>query len=121
MLRTTFYSPGALLTAKVDNTQPLAYGMPTSASIFYDNSPIFRPTVGAGVSKVAWFEGDKVLKSGWAFGQEHLNGMNAILDVAVGRGHVFLMGPEVTQRAQPAGTYKFLFNAIYYGPAAAGG
>ncbi|MDB5467926.1 MAG: peptidase, partial [Phenylobacterium sp.] len=39
---------------------------------------------------------------------------------SVGRGHVFLMGPEVTQRAQPAGTYKFLFNAIYYGPAAAG-
>ncbi|RAK60289.1 peptidase [Phenylobacterium hankyongense] len=121
MLRTTFYSPGALLTATVDNRQPLAYGMPTSVSVFYDNSPIFRPAVGAGVSKVAWFQGDKVLKSGWAFGQEHLNGMNAILDVSVGRGHVFLMGPEVTQRAQPAGTYKFLFNAIYYGPAAAGG
>jgi hypothetical protein len=120
MLRTTFYSPGALLTATVDNRQPLAYGMPTSVSVFYDNSPIFRPTVGAGVSKVAWFQGDKVLKSGWAFGQERLNGMNAILDVSVGRGHVFLMGPEVTQRAQPAGTYKFLFNAIYYGPAAAG-
>jgi hypothetical protein len=121
MLRTSFYSPGALLTAKVDNRQPLAYGMPASVSVFYDNSPIFRPAVGAGVSKVAWFEGDKVLKSGWAFGQEHLNGMNAVLDVTVGRGHVFLMGPEVTQRAQPAGTYKFLFNAIYYGPAAGGG
>jgi hypothetical protein len=121
MLRTSFYSPGALLTAQVDNGQPLAYGMPSSVNVFYDNSPIFRPSVGAGVSKVAWFEGDKVLKSGWAFGQEHLNGMNAVLDVAVGKGHVFLMGPEVTQRAQPAGTYKFLFNAIYYGPAAAGG
>jgi hypothetical protein len=86
MLRTSFYSPGALLTATVDNTQPLAYGMPARVSVFYDNSPIFRPSVGAGVSKVAWFEGEKVLASGWAFGQERLNGMNAVLDIKVGKG-----------------------------------
>jgi len=32
---------------------------------------------------------------------------------------VFLMGPEVTQRGQSHGTYKFLFNGLFYGPAAA--
>jgi hypothetical protein len=30
------------------------------------------------------------------------------------------MGPEVNMRAQPHGTFKFLFNAIFYGPAVAG-
>jgi hypothetical protein len=30
---------------------------------------------------------------------------------------VFLFGPEITFRAQPHGTFKFLFNSIYYGTA----
>jgi len=29
------------------------------------------------------------------------------------------MGPEVTQRAQSYGTFKFLFNGLLYGPASA--
>ena len=36
----------------------------------------------------------------------------------VGKGKLFLFGPEITFRAQPHGTFKFLFNGIYYGPAA---
>jgi len=31
----------------------------------------------------------------------------------MGRGKVYLFGPEITFRAQPHGTFKFLFNAIY--------
>jgi hypothetical protein len=27
---------------------------------------------------------------------------------------VLLFGPEILQRAQPHGTFKFLFNGIYY-------
>ncbi len=34
-----FYVPGSLLRAQVDNTQPVAYGMPSSVDVFYDNSP----------------------------------------------------------------------------------
>jgi ABC-type glycerol-3-phosphate transport system permease component len=30
-------------------------------------------------------------------------------------GELFLVGPEITFRGQPHGTFKFLFNAIYYG------
>jgi hypothetical protein len=32
----------------------------------------------------------------------------------VGNGRVLLFGPEILQRAQPHGTFKFLFNGIYY-------
>jgi hypothetical protein len=38
-------------------------------------------------------------------------------EATVGKGRVFLFGPEITFRGQPHGTFKFLFNGIYYGSA----
>jgi hypothetical protein len=38
----------------------------------------------------------------------------------VGRGTLVLLGPEVTFRGQPHGTFKFLFNGIYLGAFGAG-
>jgi hypothetical protein len=43
----------------------------------------------------------------------------SIIDAAVGKGHVVLFGNEVNWRGQPHGTFKLLFNGIYYGSAAA--
>jgi hypothetical protein len=37
----------------------------------------------------------------------------AMAQATVGRGHLFLFGPEILFRAQPHGTFKFLFNGIY--------
>ncbi len=37
-----FYIPGSLLKTHIDNTNPLAYGMPEQVDVFYDNSPVFR-------------------------------------------------------------------------------
>jgi hypothetical protein len=31
----------------------------------------------------------------------------------VGRGKLFLFGPEIAFRGQPHGTFRFLFNALY--------
>ena len=39
----------------------------------------------------------------------------AAAEAKVGKGKVFLLGPEITFSAQPHGTFKFLFNGIYYG------
>ena len=38
----------------------------------------------------------------------------------IGKGKLFVMGPEITQRAQSYGTFKFLFNGLLYGPAVSG-
>ena len=103
-----FYIPGSLLRVRVDNTQPVAYGMGDHADVFYENSPVFQTEKG-----VARFEGREVLTSGWAWGQEHLEGGTAIVDAKVGEGRVVLLGPEVVFRGQPHGTFKFLFNALY--------
>ena len=43
-----------------------------------------------------------------------------VLDATVGKGKLFLFGPEITFRAQPHGTFKFLFNGIYLATAAPG-
>ncbi len=112
-----FYIPGSVLRAAVDNTSQLAWGMAGTADVFYDNSPAFRLEPGAalkGVKPVAWFDSATTLRSGWAWGQSYLNGTVAIVEAALGKGQVFLFSPEITFRAQPHGTYKFLFNGIYY-------
>jgi hypothetical protein len=40
--RDKFYIPGSLMRARVDNTNPLAYGMPETVDVFFDNNPVFR-------------------------------------------------------------------------------
>ncbi|MGQ0539673.1 MAG: M14 family metallopeptidase [Gemmatimonadaceae bacterium] len=118
--REKLFIPGSVLQASVDNTHPLAHGIPSKVDVFFDNSPVFRlePNAAArGVKAVAWFDSDKPLRSGWAWGQGYLKDGAAILEAKLGNGHIFLLGPEVTNRAQPHGTFKFLFNGIYYGAA----
>jgi hypothetical protein len=80
--------------------------------VIFDNSPAFH--VGAGATRIAWYESDAPLRSGWAWGQKHLKDAVAVVDAPLGKGRVLLFGPEVTFRAQSHGTFKFLFNAIYY-------
>lgn len=71
----------------------------------------------AAVKPVAWFSNASPLHSGWAWGQGYLNGGVVAAEAVVGKGRLFMFGPEITFRAQPHGTFKFLFNGIYYGTA----
>ncbi len=115
-----FYIPGSLLKMTVDNKSPLAYGMPESADVMFDNSPAFRLEPDAALkhtSTVAWFSGPKLLSSGWAWGQQYLDGAAAVVDASIGSGKVLLLGPEVAFRGQTYGSFKLLFNALYYGSA----
>ncbi|MBV9759945.1 MAG: peptidase [Acidobacteriaceae bacterium] len=115
-----FYIPGSLLTATVDNTNPLAYGVPAQVDLFFDRSPVFRLKPEAtlkGAAPVAWFATGSTLHSGWAWGQQYLEGGVAIAESPLGAGKIFLLGPEIAFRGQPHATFKFLFNAIDYGAA----
>jgi Zinc carboxypeptidase len=118
--RDKFYIPGSLMLAHIDNTNPLAYGMPETVDVFFDNNPVFRLPSDAnakGETAVAWFSGKETLDSGWALGQQLLDGATAVVEAKSGEGKVFVMGPEVTFRGEPDGTFKLLFNALFYGPA----
>lgn len=114
-----FFIPGAIVEASVDPSQPLAYGMTSKVNMFFDHSQSFTiPADAANVKRISWYDSATPLRSGWAMGQEKLKGTTAIADVSLGKGKLFVMGPEVTQRAQPYATFKFLFNGIFYGPSA---
>jgi hypothetical protein len=115
--RDQFYIPGSLMRTTIDNTNPLAYGMPKTVEVFFDNSPVFN--IGAGVKPVASFVGKQTLDSGWAWGQEFLDGGTAVAEAKVGEGKVMMMGPEVTFRGEPHATFKLLFNGVLYGNAQA--
>lgn len=113
--REKYYIPGSVLQAAVDPTHPLAWGFEKKVDVFFDNSPVFKLAPEAftqGVRPVVWFAADQPLRSGWAWGQSYLKGGVTIAEAKVGEGKVCLLGPEVTFRAQPHGTFKFLFNGI---------
>jgi hypothetical protein len=115
-----FYAPGSVLQVKVDTTQPLAYGLAERTDVFYDNSPVFDLLPDASRLKVvpiAWFENMNPLRSGWVWGDQYLYRGIQVIEAPLGKGKIFLFAPEITFRGQPHGTFKFLFNGIYYGPA----
>ena len=114
--REKFYVPGSVMEVAVDNTLPVAAGLPSKVDVFFDESPVF--TLGAdaaakGVKPVAWYDSPHTLRSGWAWGQAYLDKGVAVAEATVGKGKLYLFGPEITFRGQPHGTFKFLFNSIY--------
>jgi hypothetical protein len=118
--REKFYVPGSVVAMSVDNTNPVAYGMPSTSDAFFENSPAFRLGPEAelkGVKPVAWYPNATPLRSGWAWGQGYLDGAVAAAEAPMGEGKVFLLAVEAAFRGQPHGTFKLLFNSIYAGPA----
>jgi hypothetical protein len=118
--REKFYVPGSVLQASVDNTDPVAYGMGSLVDVFFENSPVFRLGPEAemkGIRPVVWFPNATPLRSGWAWGQGYLEGTVAAAEAPMGEGRLFLLCVEAAFRGQPHGTYKLLFNSIYFGSA----
>jgi hypothetical protein len=111
-----YYVPGSVLRVHVDTTSPVAFGMRTDTDVFFSNAEVWRLGPGAagrGVRAIAWFDTKTPLRSGWAWGQEQLEGGVIAIEAPVGRGRLLLFGNDILQRAQPHGTFRFLFNGIY--------
>ncbi|MGH7638354.1 MAG: peptidase, partial [Gemmatimonadaceae bacterium] len=110
-----FYVPGSLLRVAVDSTAAVAAGSPGHVDVMFDNSPVFRlapDAIQRGVRPIAWFDSATPLRSGWAWGQTYLEGGVAMAEARVGRGKLYVFGPEILFRAQPHGTFRFFFNAL---------
>ncbi|MCG8467110.1 MAG: M14 family metallopeptidase [Gemmatimonadetes bacterium] len=120
LTREKYYVPGSILRVRVDDTAPVATGIPSDLMVSFNNSPVFRPTaletqdsdMTSSVRPLAWFDSDEPLVSGWAWGQEYLAEGVTMAEAQVGDGTLYLFGPLITRRAQPHATFKFLFNAI---------
>jgi hypothetical protein len=116
--REKFYIPGSVMRVSVDNTLPVAAGSPSEVDVFFDESPVFRlrpDAASKGVRPIAWYASGSTLRSGWAWGQTYLEGGVAMAEASVGKGKLYLLGPEVLFRGQPHGTFRFVFNGIVWG------
>ncbi len=117
-----FFIPGSLLRLSVDPEHPVAWGMREEAAAFFVRSRAFRTIDPAAVGErraprevevVARYAEEDPLLSGWELGAErHLGGRAAVVRVPLGEGNVVLVGFRPQFRAQPAGTFKLLFNPL---------
>jgi hypothetical protein len=118
---TEFFCSGALLRTEIrDPRHPLTTGLPEKPVVMFERNPIFDPKPGFKGKVLATYEKERTpLVSGYLVGADRIEGKAAALDAVYGKGHVVLLGFRPQWRAQSHGTYKFLFNALYYGPAMA--
>ncbi len=111
-----FWSPGSTLRIEVDDTHPLAYGMPDEAlAMFLQGNQVYSVVPSARnhrVDRIATFVERDVLQSGWLLGEDLIAEKAAMVSVGHGQGRVVLVGFRAQHRAQTHGTFKLVFNAL---------
>lgn len=115
LANTSYYIPGSILTTKIDLTKPANWGMTDYADIVFNNSPVFKldATKPDAIEVLSWFDTDKPLHSGWAWGQHYLKDGITAFSATIGKGKLYAFGPEITFRGQAHSTFKLLFNTLY--------
>ncbi|MDQ1281068.1 MAG: hypothetical protein QG670_2332 [Thermoproteota archaeon] len=110
-----FYCPGSTLRINVDDSHPLAYGMPKKALALFWSSPAFNiipSEFNEDCEVVAQYPERDLLQSGWLIGGEKLANSAAVVSTKLGKGKVILIGFFSQHRAQTHGTFKLFFNAL---------
>jgi hypothetical protein len=116
-----FYCSGSLLRVELrDPNHPAVWGMPRELIVMFERGPAFETKSGFRGSILASYPKERnPLASGYVLHPERIQGKAAAVEVFYGDGRVYLLGFRPQWRGQSHGTYKFVFNALYYGPAMA--
>ena len=114
--RKDYFTGGSIMRAQIDVAHPVMAGMPAEADVFVNGSPVFTTLEGFDGSVLAKYpmEG-ALLRSGFLNGEKLMRGYAAALDVKHDRGHVVLLAFQPQWRGQPYGTFRVVFNSIFYG------
>ncbi|TLP80725.1 M14 metallopeptidase family protein [Maribacter sp. ACAM166] len=113
--RSAFFTGGSIMEVENNNQHPVMAGMPEKSSVFVFDSPVFQTKEGfKGEVLARYQEKGSPLLSGYLVGEEYMNNNAAALDVHYKKGHVVLFGFQPQWRGQPMGTYRSLFNALFY-------
>lgn len=111
-----YYVPGSVLVSRVDTSLNANWGLNDHVDVLFNNSPVFKLKPESklqGFEVLSWFDTKTPLKSGWAWGQSYLEDGITAFSAPVGKGKLYVYGPEITYRAQSHGTFKMLFNHLY--------
>ena len=110
-----YFLRGSLVEVTTDPTHPVMAGMPETAAVFVDGSPVFETLEGfTGRVLAKYQETGSPLLSGYLIGDKYLHGKAAALDVQLDHGHVVLLGFRPQWRGQPFGTLRVLFNSALF-------
>jgi hypothetical protein len=118
-----FFCPGSILEVEVDRRHFLTAGLPPTADVFFLRSPAFEllPEFGDGRAiPLAAYTAAQPLRSGWILGEKLLDRKAALVEAPSGKGRAILVGFRPQFRGQTYGTFRVLFNAIYYAAAVTG-
>ena len=113
--QTEYYAPGSILRTEIDTSHPVAKGMPRESIAWVEDSPVFEFDARDRdrVHVIASYPIDRdPLLSGWLLGGRKLWGKSALLEVTLGKGHIYLFGFRPQYRGQSLATYPLLFNAL---------
>ncbi len=69
------------------------------------------------VAVPARYHEQNLLQSGWLIGEQYLSNRPVVIEFQIGKGKVIILATPAQFRAQMHGTFKFLFNSIFYGAA----
>jgi len=114
-----FFIPGSILKMDYDTTQPIAFGMPDRGVAFFARSLVFKvgsAAAGSVPTVVARYPREPLLLSGWALGDDRIQGEGSVVSVPLGKGRVVLFGFGVINRWQTPAVLPLLFNALYDRP-----
>lgn len=115
--REKYYTPGSIVQAMINTDEVATAGLNTKTDFYFNNSPVFKLDVDAvykgKLKPLAWFGTGKILRSGWSWGESYLKNGIVAFEASIGKGKLFVYGPEITFRAQSWGTFKLLFNQLY--------
>jgi len=116
LARKDYFTGGSIMQVVVDTTHPVMSGMPGRADAFVFNSPVFTTLDGFEGSVIAKYPNDgPILRSGYLVGQKYMQGLAAALDVKHDRGHVILIAFHPQWRGQSMGTFRVVFNSVFFG------
>jgi hypothetical protein len=120
-----FACPGSIVRITFDSKHPVAYGMPDEGAASFSGSLAFDvPAVtektggktanGNRIAVIARYPSGGLLLSGFLRGENYLANKPAVVEAPLGTGRVIMLGFAAQRRAQPHGTFKLLFNSLYY-------
>jgi hypothetical protein len=119
-----YYCPGSILRITVDNSHPVAFGMPQDAMAFQSGGRAWEVSLlsefnkgDRAVRSVARYATRNLLASGWLSGERLVAGRTILAEARHGRGRVILFGFRPQFRGQSFGTFKFVLNSVYLGSA----
>jgi hypothetical protein len=116
--RRDYFTGTSIMRVTVHTVHPVMAGMPSVADVTVNQPPAFTTGEGfAGFVLAKYPKGASPLRSGFitAGGDKYLQGYAAAVDAKHGNGHVVLLAFNPNWRGQPFGSFRMIFNTLFFG------